>query len=161
MAQQTYVFEAELVGFEGVSRTISARADLTLVDLHYALQAAFGWDDDHLYAFWLDDSFWVPGAERYTHPCRATDPRAPSASPRSAKIGLGELGLAINQRLTYVFDFGSEWRVRLSLREIAADDGCASPRLLGCAGSAPPQYGPVRAYPRERAFASADRARTQ
>lgn len=159
MAQQTFVFEAELVGFEDVGRTISARGDLTLVDLHYALQAAFGWDDDHLYAFWLDDSFWVPGADRYTHPCH-DDPRAPSSNPRSAQVGLDELGLAIDQRLTYVFDFGSEWRVRLSLGAVVADDGCASPRLLDWAGSAPPQYGPVRAYRRERAYASADRADT-
>ncbi len=46
MSHQTYVFTAELVGFAGVRRTVTVRNDLTLVDLHYALQSAFGWDDE-------------------------------------------------------------------------------------------------------------------
>ena len=66
MAQQTYVFDAELVGFRGVRRVIAVREDLTLVDLHYALQSAFGWDDDHLYAFWLDERFWETGGDVFT-----------------------------------------------------------------------------------------------
>ena len=156
MAQQTYVFDGELVGYEGVARTISARGDLTLVDLHYALQAAFDWDDDHLYSFWLHDSFWTPGADRYTHPCHATHAPSPISNPKSAQIRLDELRLAAEQRLTYIFDFGSEWRVRLSLRAIVDDDGSASPRLVTSAGSAPPQYGAVKAYRRSRVYASAD-----
>jgi hypothetical protein len=156
VAQQTYVFDAELVGFDGVSRTIAARGDLTLVDLHYALQAAFDWDDDHLYSFWLNDSFWAPGADRYSHPCHATHPPKPRSTPRSAQIRLDELDLTVDQRLTYVFDFGSEWRVRLSVRALADDDGSASPRLLGFTGSAPPQYGAVKAQRRERVYVSAD-----
>ena len=155
MRQQSYVFEAELVGFENVTRTISARGDLTLVDLHYALQAAFDWDDDHLYSFWLDD-FWAPGAERYTHPCPVSQRPAPGANPRSAQIRLDELRLAAGQRLTYVFDFGAEWRVQLDLRAVVDDDGSASPRLLRSTGTAPPQYGPFKAYRRGRVYASAD-----
>jgi hypothetical protein len=141
MAPQTYVFDAELVGHEGITRTISARGDLTLIDLHYALQAAFNWDDDHLYCFWLDDTFWAPGADRYTHPCDAARPPAADGNPKSAQISLDELGLALDQRLSYVFDFGVEWRVRMRLREIVEGDGPASVRLLASAGSAPPQYG--------------------
>jgi hypothetical protein len=157
---QTYVFAAELVGSSGVTRTISVRGDLTLVDLHYALQAAFDWDDDHLYSFWLDDSFWAPGADRYMHPCRAPYPSRPSSPLRSAQSRLDELGLVAEQRLAYVFDFVSEWRVRLRLREIVQDDGSPSPRLLLSAGVAPPQYGAIRAHRRVRAHASAEGANT-
>lgn len=46
------------MGYRDVRRVIAVREDLTLVDLHYALQSAFGWDDDHLYAFWIGDGFW-------------------------------------------------------------------------------------------------------
>jgi len=156
VAQQTYVFDAELDGFQGVTRTISARADLTLVDLHYALQGAFGWDDDHLYAFWLDGSFWARDAERYTHPREAACPSAATSRPKSAQIRLDQLGLAVGRRLAYVFDFGSEWRVRLRVREIAHDQDSASPRLLDSAGIAPPQYGAIEARRRERVYVSAD-----
>jgi hypothetical protein len=138
MAQQTYVFDVKLVGFRGVRREIAVRDDLTLVDLHYALQSAFGWDDDHLYAFWLDDRFWASGDRHFTRPCAAGDVSHPSG--RSAAIRLDRLGLALGSRIAYVFDFGDEWRVRLHLRDVVADDGHPSPRLLRSVGAAPPQY---------------------
>jgi hypothetical protein len=139
MAQQTYVFDAELVGFRGVRRVIAVRDDLTLVDLHYALQSAFGWDDDHLYAFWLDGRFWTSGDEHFTRPCAVGDPPGAPAS-RSAAVRLDRLGLAEGRRIAYVFDFGDEWRVRLRVQQVADDDGQPSPRLLGAVGVAPPQY---------------------
>jgi hypothetical protein len=139
MAQLKYVFEAELEGFGGVRRVIAVRDDLTLVDLHYALQSAFGWDDDHLYAFWLDGQFWTSSEEHFTRPCATLGADAPPAG-RSAAISLDRLGLAEGRRIAYVFDFGDEWRVRLRVRDVADDDGRPSPRLLEAAGSAPPQY---------------------
>ena len=39
-----------------------------------------------------------------------------------------------------MFDFHREWRVRLTLRKIAADDGGHYPRVLESVGDAPPQY---------------------
>jgi hypothetical protein len=134
MVQQTYVFDAELVGYRGVRRVIAVRDDLTLVDLHYALQSAFGWDDDHLYAFWLDDQFWTAAGEHYTRPCAADGPS------RSAAVRIDRLGLAEGRRVAYVFDFGDEWRVRLRVQSVIADDGLPSPRLLRADGQAPPQY---------------------
>ncbi|HEV7808762.1 MAG TPA: hypothetical protein VGO80_23355 [Solirubrobacteraceae bacterium] len=139
MAQQTYVFDAELVGFRGVRRVIAVRDDLTLVDLHYALQSAFGWDDDHLYAFWLDGRFWTSGEGAFTRPCAAGDvPVTPAG--RSAAIRIDRLGLAEGRRIAYVFDFGDEWRVRLRVQQVGRDDGHPSPRLLQSVGVAPPQY---------------------
>ncbi|MFL5842442.1 MAG: hypothetical protein ACJ77Z_18510 [Thermoleophilaceae bacterium] len=42
------------------------RSDQTLVDLHTALQAAFGCADDHLYWFWLSDQvFGTEAPERH------------------------------------------------------------------------------------------------
>jgi Plasmid pRiA4b ORF-3-like protein len=138
MSQQTYVFDAELVGFGGVSRLIAVRDDLTLVDLHYALQSAFGWDDDHLYAFWLGGEFWPAGDGNYTHPCEAGPP---DALGHSAAIRLDGLDLAHGRSVAYVFDFEDEWRVRLRVRDVlTSDDSRPSPRLLQSLGAAPPQY---------------------
>jgi hypothetical protein len=139
MAQQRYVFEAELMGSRGVRRVIAVRDDLTLVDLHYALQSAFGWDDDHLYAFWLDGRFWTSTEEHFTRPCATLGADA-SPAGRSAAIGLDRLGLAAGSEIAYVFDFGDEWRVRLRVQDVADDDGRPSPRLLQSVGVAPPQY---------------------
>jgi hypothetical protein len=38
---------------EVVTRVIAMLDDQTLEDLHAAIQRAFGWDNDHLYAFFL------------------------------------------------------------------------------------------------------------
>ena len=138
MTQQTYVFKAELVGFEGVRRTITVRDDLTLVDLHYALQSAFDWDDDHLYSFWLDGSFWGSEDEHYMHPYHATslDPPGKSACAR-----LDELGLSEGRHVAYEFDFGRGWRVDLELQQVrAAEGGRAVARCIERVGTAPPQY---------------------
>lgn len=137
---QMVVFDAALEGFEGVRRRIAVREDLTLVDLHYALQSAFGWDDDHLYAFWLGGEFWAGEDVRFTHPCETDAPDAPG---HSAAIRLQSLDLAEGGRLSYVFDFGKEWRLRLRVAGVLRDDDRPSPRLLGSEGVAPPQY-PVR-----------------
>jgi len=134
---QSYVLEAELEGFEGVRRVIAVREDLTLVDLHYALQSAFGWDDDHLYAFWVGADCWSSEGGRYTHPCGSV---APGAGGHSAAIALDRLSLERGGRLSYVFGFEREWRVRLRVDGLRADDGRPSPRLLESAGAAPPQY---------------------
>lgn len=147
MSKQAYVFGAQLDGWRGVRRTIAVRSEQTLVVLHGALQAAFDWDDDHLYSFWLNGQFWARDGSEYTHPfALESDPFAgwdvPIAKPgrKSAERRLDRLRLAKGQRIAYLFDFGDEWRVRLTLRQIIADDGGAYPRLLESVGDAPPQY---------------------
>lgn len=134
MARQVFVFNAQLDGLRGVRRTIAVRSDQTLVDLHGALQAAFGWDDDHLYSFWLGGKFWARDGTDYTHPLAA------ESGGKSAGRRLDRLRLTKGQRIAYLFDFGDEWRVHLMLRQITADDGAGYPRLLESVGNAPPQY---------------------
>jgi hypothetical protein len=136
-----------LDGWKGVRRTIAVRGDQTLAVLHDALRVAFDWDDDHLYAFWLSGKFWGRDDTEYVHPVALEfDPFAgwdlPIATPsrKSADQRLDRLALIKGQRIAYVFDFGDEWRVCLTLREIVADDGGAYPRILESVGDAPPQY---------------------
>lgn len=139
MSHQTYVFTAELVGFAGVRRTVTVRNDLTLVDLHYALQSAFGWDDEHLYSFWLDGSFWGAEAAHYMHPKHA---RSLEPAGKSALARLEELDLAEGRQIAYVFDFEREWRVALTLREVCAGGRRAVARCIERVGTAPPQVEP-------------------
>ena len=145
MPKQVYVLKADLVGFRGIHRTIAIRSDQTLVEVHYALQAAFDWDDDHLYSFWPDGEFYSRDSREYTHPFHAVQPNplgpfARGPARASAEIRLNRLKLKKGQRLAYLFDFGDEWRVRLTVRQITADDGQPYPRQLESVGDAPPQY---------------------
>jgi hypothetical protein len=137
MAADTYIFRAALVGFRGVSRKLAVRGDETLADLHQVLQFAFDWGDDHLYSFWLSGTFWdrQPGTE-YT--CSTP---WPEPGERDARVRLDRLGLQVGQKIAYVFDFGDEWRVRLSLIEIRPVGTKPCPPILESRGEAPPQYG--------------------
>jgi len=147
MANQVYVFRAKLKGWHGVRRTIAIRAEETLVDLHDALQAAFAWDGQRPFAFWLSGRFWAREGVEYVHPLglkgkslQGSHSAIAGLRRRSAARPLERLGLIDGQRIAYVFDFHREWRVRLTLRKIAADDGGHYPRVLESVGDAPPQY---------------------
>jgi Plasmid pRiA4b ORF-3-like protein len=125
------VFDAELVNVRGVSARVAVPERRPLTALHDAIQEAFGWFDDHLYSFWLDGRFWGE--------VEVTSPVAPDEAERTADVPIAELDLRIGQRIAYVFDFGDEWRVRLTVRErvTAAGD---QPRVLALRGTPPPQY---------------------
>jgi hypothetical protein len=128
-----YVFHATLVGLRGVTRTLAVRREQTFDDVHRALQDAFGWDDDHLYAFWTTGRFWDREGGYFA-------PFGLEPGERSTEERLDGAGLAVGQKLAYVFDFGDEWRVRLALRKVVDVDGGGYPRLLAARGEAPPQY---------------------
>jgi hypothetical protein len=91
------VIKASLAGQRDIHRTIAVRSDQTLVDVHHTLQAAFDWDDDHLYSFWLDGEFWSRNGCEYTHPLHAQPsplgPLARKPAPRSVAIRVGRLKL--------------------------------------------------------------------
>jgi hypothetical protein len=55
---------------------------------------------------------------------------------------VGGLPLEIGSRIAYVFDYGDDWRVMLTLGE-RVDGGVAMPRVSGQQGMAPPRYPPL------------------
>ena len=131
-----YFVIAELVDSPGVSRQLAVPGDETLDDLHHLLRRAFGWDDDHLYSFWLNGEFWSGPETEYTSPVEA-EPGA-----KTADVALDELGLEPGQEVAYLFDFSDQWRVRLQVDEIRRARG-AKGRVLRKIGEAPPQYAEV------------------
>ena len=130
-----YVFNAELDELPEVSRRIAVRGDQTLADLHEELRRSFEWWEDHLYAFWLDGEYWGSKESEYTAPFE------PEPGTQTADVALATLGLEPGREIAYVFDFGDEWRVRLTLAETApVDEAETYPVTLERRGKAPPQY---------------------
>jgi Plasmid pRiA4b ORF-3-like protein len=64
----------------------------------------------------------------------------PDEGIRTAELPMAVLDLRPGARLAYVFDFGDDWRVRLTFRERAEGDGGSYPRVLSRSGTAPRQY---------------------
>ena len=131
------VFDAELVNVRGVAGRLAVLERQPLTALHDAIQQAFGWWDDHLYSFWLDGSFF--GDDEVER----TTPDAPDEGVATADVPIAELGLEIGQRIGYVFDFGDDWRVRVTVRERVGAEADEYPRVLELRGTPPPQYAAI------------------
>ena len=130
-----FVFDAELVNAPGVSARLAVGADQHLTALHDAIRDAFGWYDEHLYSFWLDGRFWGDEKQEFT------TPEVPDEGRATADLPIAELDLALGARVAYLFDFGDEWRVRLTPSEHRPPDAGSYPRVLEREGNPPPQYG--------------------
>lgn len=116
-----------------LSRTIEVRAEQALADLQEAIQYSLGWDNDHLYSFFLNG-----GTE---------DPRFEFNSPYSeegidaAEAIIGELGLRQNHKFDYLFDYGDSHLFEIEVVEIRPEAGRRKyPRVAEKEGKAPEQY---------------------
>jgi hypothetical protein len=119
-----------------VTRRIAVPGTETLDDLHHLLRGAFGWDDDHLYSFWLNGEFWSGPDTEYTSPVGAEQ------DAKTADVALDQLELGPGQEVAYLFDFGDDWRVMLRVDEIRPEPGTMA-REVESLGDAPPQYAPI------------------
>ncbi len=128
------VFDAELVSVRGVRARVAVGAAQHLTALHDVIQEAFGWFDDHLYSFWLNNEFH--GGEGFEY----TSPEIPDEGCATADVPIAELDMSVGAKIAYVFDFGDDWRVRLTLLEQTDHDGGGYPRVLQLKGTPPPQY---------------------
>jgi hypothetical protein len=128
-----FVFDAELLNVSSVSARVAVAEHEHLTALHDAIQQAFNWENDHLYSFWLDGQFWGDAA------AERVIPGAPDTDSNTADVSIDELRLKVGARIAYVFDYGDDWRVMLTLRE-RIDGGGPLPRVSERRGTAPPQY---------------------
>jgi hypothetical protein len=58
LAERTLIFQITPWRDLHVTRTVEFRADDTVHDLHQIIQYVFHLDDDHLYAFFLNNRAW-------------------------------------------------------------------------------------------------------
>ena len=127
----TYVFRVALR--RNLWRRIEVSDEHTLLDLHYAIQRTYRFDNDHLYSFFMDGKAW--SHEKFTSPYD-------EEGPRVDEVRIGELGLSEGQRILYLFDYGDEWRFQVTIEEIRKDGPKPrKPKIVEKKGKAPEQYG--------------------
>jgi Plasmid pRiA4b ORF-3-like protein len=131
--RSVFVFEAELLNVSGVSAKVAVAGHEHLTALHDAIQQAFNWENDHVYSFWLDGEFWGDAT------AELVIPGAPDTDSRTADVPVDELRLKAGARIAYVFDYGDDWRVLLTLQE-QLGGGEPVRRVVERRGTAPPQY---------------------
>jgi hypothetical protein len=119
-------------------RVIEIHSKATLEDLHLAIQDIFDFDNDHLYAFYLNGRMNNQEGNVYSDPRGAFDYKEYSA----VALSLGELGLHIGQSILYLFDFGDNWEFLVHLTDFSASDKKSKSKykLIKTVGDAPQQY---------------------
>jgi len=125
-----YVFKVSLE--KNIWRRIELSSDHMLLDLHNSIQSAYGFDDDHLYSFFMNGK--IPSDEVFTSPYDDTGPHVDV-------VRIGDLGLTVGQNILYLFDYGDMWRFRVDLEEIRALGVIPlNPMIIESKGKSPKQY---------------------
>jgi hypothetical protein len=112
-------------------RTVAISGKDNLEDLHLAIQKAFRFDNDHLFAFFMDNK---PFSKNRYNDSRSDD------GPFAEDVAIGELDLWLHQHFLYLFDFGDEWRFDVELIEIRDEPHKGKPKVLEQKGKSPKQY---------------------
>jgi hypothetical protein len=129
-----YALKVKFKHAKRIYRTIETRSEQTLEDLHLAIQAALGWDNDHLYSFYLNGK---RGDERY----RFASPWEEDAPLWTDDGVIGELGLSPKHTFLYLFDYGDQHEFEIEVVGIRAQaEKGEYPRVVDSKGDAPAQY---------------------
>src|SRR6266542_2698961 len=143
-----YVDEDDGTRVEDVRREIAVAANQTLADLGEAIPLAFGFDDPHLWSFFLSGKAWDRATEYALESAPAPVFGARARSARRVRLrDVPWPGARGRTEFLFLFDYGDERRFRVKpVRTTdAVDPGAAYPRVVARHGDAPPQYEDVDA----------------
>lgn len=124
------------IELEGTQPLVWRKLDIplstTLATLHELIQAAMGWWDYHLYEFVIDDRVYgVPSPDDELYERKVYKAKA---------LRLATLMERDMRQFLYIYDFGDNWRHRISLGEIRQGDaGIEYPCFIAGARRAPPE----------------------
>ena len=127
-----------------VYRSIEIEGDDTLYDLHLQIQDAFGWDNDHLFSFYMSNRIGDESSEYSGNPIGG-DPSSIGAEPSgtAAKTEIRNLRLRKGKHFKYLFDYGDRLihTIEVLGKYNRGDEkNEAYPRITEKAGDPPPQY---------------------
>jgi hypothetical protein len=118
----------------GCYRHIQIGEGATLLALSSAILNAFGFFDDHMHSFFMNNSAWDGNAE-YMCPGGDLD----GALGFTDKVRLSKFRLTKGDKFMYVFDYGDDWRFRIKVLRVV-DEPAARPLVLKSVGQIS-QYG--------------------
>jgi hypothetical protein len=108
--------------------------DYTLGDLHYILQIAFGWEDDHMHSFTVNETeYGAIGVEfGFDEWDDVTD---------EDTVCLRDLYLPPKKKFSYLYDFGDSWLHEITVSKIVPigpeNEELTRPRCLGGSRAGP------------------------
>ena len=141
-ATSTYVFRVRILGGfyappdgQSIWREVELAADQTLAELGEHIPVVFGFDDDHLWSFFLSGKPW----DRASEYARLPDPPVGERMRGADGLRVGEA--PPRKEFLFLFDYGDEWHFGVRLvRTGEVEPGARYPRVVASQGQAPPQY---------------------
>ena len=113
-------------------RVIQCGSNHTFDDLHLVIQHAFNFDNDHLYAFFMDGKRWSNNSINSPY---SDEP------PFADDVRIGGTYLRVKQKFLYLFDFGDEWLFNITLQSVRVGELASPwPIITESVGKAPDQY---------------------
>lgn len=104
-----YQLKVVLLGISPmIWRRLLVHSDSTIADLHYILQIVLGWTDSHLHQFIIHGKRY--GIAHVGGVCFSDDPK---------QVKLSDLGLRVQEKFLYEYDFGDNWQHQLRLEAIS------------------------------------------
>lgn len=126
------VFTFKVLLDKTIWRRIAISSNDVLDDLHYVIQSAFDFDNDHLYQFEFRNRFGI--RQRVPHPMCEGD-------IFTNEFEIKDLPLRIGETMEYIFDFGDWWVFTIELEEIKPPaPEFTYAEILEEHGKAPEQY---------------------
>jgi ABC-type cobalt transport system substrate-binding protein len=108
----------------------------TLEDLHYIIQEALNWGDDHLYSFFMDNK-----TNNGDPDMEYTIPYEPDGRKTVDKTKIGIFGLKLGQKFAYLFDFGDCHEFEIEVIGFGdINKNKKYPLIIESKGKAPEQY---------------------
>lgn len=126
----SYVISVSL--WKGCYRHIQISADSTLEELHDVIRESYGFDNDHCYAFFMDNKFWSREDAYFSDDME-------KGEQVTARYRLYETGLRKDKQFKYLYDFGDEWRFQCKVLRIV-EEATPEPVVIRSKGEAPDQY---------------------
>ena len=127
-----------------VWRRVLIPSDITFHELHYIIQAAFGWYNEHLYKFQhrpYDHDWEVEVSEEgvsYNGVMGMFGFGPVHDDARTTKVW-PFLKLKHLDKFVYIYDFGDEWVHDITVEKVSSDNAIMFPRCIDGKGACPPE----------------------
>ncbi|MDR1256824.1 MAG: plasmid pRiA4b ORF-3 family protein [Spirochaetaceae bacterium] len=136
-ARTTYVLRVSIADSSPkIWRKLSVPGGCTLGDLHWIIQIAFGWDNDHLHSFTVGSTrYGIKDADF------GFDENDNSIIDEN-DVCLYDLNLQTKQKFRYLYDFGDSWEHEITVSKTTPagdDEKPARPRCLDGKRAGPPE----------------------
>lgn len=118
--------------YSGCYRHIRLSGNTYLSELATAILDTFEFDDDHLYAFFMDNKAWSHEDTYYRNPDDYSERSCDDAR-------LGDLHLEVGKKFLFLFDFGDEWRFQCKVLKVLQEE-TKDCQVIRSKGEAPKQY---------------------